>query len=104
MDNNILDKYKNFVEFFLLESLKSILTQLKYSVLDIKVTKFDVNEHTGKYYPHFFITIQNYQFYTSNENRFTKTLIASKISSETEKFFPNTFNIGPAWITFNVIK
>lgn len=96
MNNPLLEKYKNFINLIVLDTLKQSNFDLYSSITNIEITKFDVNEHTGKYYPHFLITTNNKIPYSL----FLKESIANKIRKETEKFFPDTFNIGQAWLKF----
>ena len=94
MNRKLLSSYKNFVKYVILESLSS------FGVRDIAVSHFDINEHTGKYYPHFIVTICEdvYVHYSY------RVKVAEKISDETEIFFPSMFNIGTAWVTMTKLK
>jgi hypothetical protein len=92
MNNPLLEKYKNFINLIVLDTLKESYS----SITNIEITEFDVNEHTGKYYPNFLITTNKKIPYII----FVKESIADKIRKETEKFFPDTFNIGQAWLKF----
>jgi hypothetical protein len=96
MNNPLLEKYKNFINLIVLDTLKQSNFELYSNITNIEITEFDVNEHTGKYYPHFLITTNSKTPYSL----FLKESIAEKIRKETEKFFPDTFNIGQAWIQF----
>lgn len=96
MNNPLLEKYKHFVNLIVLDILKDSSWSLYNEIVNIEVIKYDVNEHTGKYYPHFLITVSG----TIPYSLFLKESIADKIRKETEKFFPDIFNIGQAWLSF----
>lgn len=99
MNNPLLEKYKHFVNLIVLDRLKDStwsLWSFYNEIVNVEVIKYDVNEHTGKYYPHFLITVSGEIPYSL----FLKESIANKIRKETEKFFPNIFNIGQAWLSF----
>jgi hypothetical protein len=96
MNNPLLEKYKHFVNLIVLDRLKDSKWSLYNEIVNVEVIKYDVNEHTGKYYPHFLITVSGEIPYSL----FLKESIADKIRKETEKFFPDTFNIGQAWLSF----
>lgn len=96
MNKPLLEKYKHFVNLIILDRLKDSTWSLYNEIVNIEVIKYDVNEHTGKYYPHFLITVSG----TIPHSLFLRESIADKIRKETEKFFPDIFNIGQAWLSF----
>lgn len=96
MNNPLLEKYKHFVDLIILDILKDSTLSLYNEIVNIEVIKYDVNEHTGKYYPHFLITVSG----TIPHSFYVKESIVEKVRKETEKFFPDIFNIGQAWFSF----
>jgi hypothetical protein len=96
MNNPLLEKYKHFVNLIILDRLKDSTWSLYNEIVNIEVIKYDVNGHTGKYYPHFLITVSG----TIPHSLSLRESIADKIRRETEKFFPDIFNIGQAWLSF----
>jgi hypothetical protein len=96
MTHEEIKQYENFLNYIVVDVLKREF--IFFDIERIDITKMDENPHNGKLYPTFQITRGRNKVNTYLEPYRLREILANIIKNETEKFYPNVFNIGHAWI------